>query len=84
MGISYAYEDLVFLAHNSFMLQFTENDQEIQVHVNSDADKEVVNNDLAKIQEIALRHEVRFISGSEYTLSQDDEENIRIEFCETN
>lgn len=84
MGVSYVYDDLVFLEHNSFLLQFSKNDREIQIHVNVEADKEIVNKDIAKIQELALRHEMTFSRGSEYSLSQDDDENIRIEFHKAN
>lgn len=84
MGVSYAYDDLVFLEHNSFLLQFTDNNDEVLVHVNSEADKAAVSDDVVKLQQVALVHEMRFIDGAVYTLRQDDDENIRIEFCETN
>ncbi|MEN8258454.1 MAG: hypothetical protein ABFS09_11390 [Thermodesulfobacteriota bacterium] len=80
--ISYAYEDLVFLAHNSFLLQFTESDKEILIHVNSEADRAMVSRDTETLKEIGLSHEVRFADGSLYTLTQDDDESIRIEFGE--
>ena len=83
MGISYAYEDLVFLEHNSFLLQFTDNDQDILVHVNNEADKETVAVDIARLQDIARSHEVHFITGDMYSLRQDDDENIRLEFFES-
>lgn len=82
MSISYAYEDLVFLEHNSFLLQFTDNDREVQVHVNVEADKEMVNADIEKLQGVARGHEMNFISGNLYTLTQGDDENINIEFVE--
>ncbi|MEN8190642.1 MAG: hypothetical protein ABFS19_12420 [Thermodesulfobacteriota bacterium] len=80
MGVSYAYEDLVFLEHNSFLLQFTDNDREILVHVNSEADKEAVDLDIERLQEIGLDHEMQFAKGDEYTLSQVDDETVTIEF----
>lgn len=80
MGISYAYEDLVFLEHNSFLLQFTENGQEVVVHKNSEADDVTVSRDISRLQEIALNQGMQFIIGNTYSLSQGDDENIRIEF----
>lgn len=80
MGISYAYEDLVFLEHNSFLLQFTDNDREVLVHINKEADKETVSLDIGRLQEVALTREMRFVSGNVYVLRQDDDETIRIEF----
>ena len=81
MGISYAYEDLVFLEHNSFLLQFTESDKEVLIHVNKEADEATVNNDIARLQEVAMDNAMRFINGEIYTLSQDDDETIRLDFC---
>lgn len=82
MDISYAYEDLVFLEHNGFLLQFTDNDREVLVHTNSEADPAVVSRDISHLVEAALRHDMRFMQGSLYTLAQEDDENIRIEFSE--
>jgi hypothetical protein len=60
MGISYAYEDLVFLDHNSLILQFTDNDREVMVHINDEADGATVNRDIANLQEVALSHDMSF------------------------
>ena len=56
MGISYAYDDLVFLEHNSFLLQFTGNDHEITVHVNSEADEAAVHGDRNAAYQALLTH----------------------------
>jgi hypothetical protein len=80
MGISYAYEDLVFLEHNAFLLQFTANDKEIFVHTNSEADKMEIKEPIAKLKMVGLTHGLTFTVVGRYRLSQVDEENIRIEF----
>ncbi|HIJ79787.1 MAG: hypothetical protein OEY01_13815 [Desulfobulbaceae bacterium] len=80
MDISYAYEDLVFLEHNGFLLQFSENGQEVLVHVNREADQAVAGHDVDRLLAAALDHDLPFVKGSLYTLSQEDDENIRIEF----
>lgn len=82
MAVSYAYEDLVFMEHNSFLLQFTESDQEVLVHTNNEADEAIVAVDISRLQEIALGYQMRFVRGEIYTLSQDDDESIRIDFGE--
>lgn len=80
MAISYAYEDLVFLDHNSFLLQFTDSDQEILVHINSAADQDTVSRDISTLQNQAINFSMRVVLGEIYTVSQDDDETIRIEF----
>ena len=50
MGISYAYDDLVFLDHNAFLLQFTDNDKEILIHTNSEAEGGEINDSVARLK----------------------------------
>ena len=83
MGISYAYEDLVFLEHNSFLIQFTDNANEVLIHINQEAEQEVVNQDIGRLQEVAKNNAMRFLTGKKYLLSQADDETIRLDFSET-
>ena len=80
MGISYAYDDLVFLEHNSFLLQFTDNDHEVMVHVNSEADEATVQGDIERLQKVARNFTLQFTRGTHYTLVPEGEDAIRIEF----
>ncbi len=82
MGISYVYDDLVFLEHNSFLLQFTDNDREVMIHVNSEAEEATVQSDIERLQQVALDHTMRFTRGTHYTLVPDEKDTIRIEFSE--
>ena len=83
MGISYAYEDLAFLEHNSFLLQFTGKNLEVLVHVNTEADLAAVGHDIGRLQEIGLGHTMNSVKGDEYTLSQADDGSVTIEFIES-
>ncbi|MFA6282937.1 MAG: hypothetical protein WC633_02255 [Desulfurivibrionaceae bacterium] len=80
MGISYAYDDLVFLEHNSFLLQFTGNDHEITIHVNSEAEESTVHGDIERLQAAACNHAMQCTRGGHYTLVPEGEDSIRIEF----
>ena len=80
MGISYVYDDLVFLEHNSFLLQFTNNDHEITVHVNSEAEEPTVHGDIERLQAAACNHAMQCTRGGHYTLVPEGEDSIRIEF----
>ncbi|MBC8318154.1 MAG: hypothetical protein H8E41_09625 [Desulfobulbaceae bacterium] len=81
MEISYAYDDLVFMEHNAFLLQFTEKENELLIHMNRDADETELKNDIARLKKAASVHLVTFNDGTTYTLSQADDDNIRIEFA---
>lgn len=80
MGISYAYEDLVFLEHNAFLLQFTANDKELLIHTNSEAEEGEIKDSIAKLKKMAADNGMTFTGGGRYSLTQADDENIRIEF----
>ncbi len=80
MEISYAYEDLVFLEQNDFLLQFTDNDQEVLVHTNCDAVEDELADAIALLQRKAKQICLTVLMGKRYRLSQDnDEETIRME-----
>jgi len=82
MGISYAYEDLVFLEHNAFLLEFTADNKELLIHTNSEAEASEIKDSIAKLINVAATHGMTFTDGGLYTLTQADDENIRIEFFE--
>lgn len=82
MSISYAYEDLVFIEHNAFLLQFTDNNSKLLIHVNSDADASAIQGDIIRLKAEAAARYMIFQDGSKYTLNQGDDENIRLEFLE--
>lgn len=80
MGVSYAYEDLVFLEHNAFLLEFTATDTELLIHTNSEAEESEIKDSIAKLKKVAADNGMTFMDGGRYSLTQADDENIRIEF----
>lgn len=83
LGISYAYEDLVFPEHNAFLLQFTDKEQEVLVHINEEANEDELASCLALLQEKAMENRMVFSKAGHYRLNQADEENINIAFLKT-
>jgi len=82
MGISYTYEDLVFIEHNAFLLQFTDKDNELLIHINQEADGSAIQGDIARLRAEASARKMIFRDGTYYTISQGDDENITLEFAE--
>lgn len=80
MGISYAYEDFVFLDHNALLLQFTQDSDKVLVHTNQEAAKEPAQATIAALQQAAQEREMTFLDGRVYTLTQGEDEQINIEF----
>ena len=83
MGISYAYEDLIFPEHNAFILQFSDKEQEVLIHINEEANEDALASSLALLQEKAMENKMVFSKAGHYRLNQADEENITIEFLTT-
>lgn len=80
MAISYAYEDLVFMEHNAYLLQFTEGGKRLLIHMNKETNDESIREDVARLKAAAAEHGLDFRDGSFYTLAQEDGDNIRLEF----
>ena len=82
MGISYAYDDLVFPDHNGFLLQFKGDGRSVTVHINSEADRKEVEPTIEKLKNAAVPTDLTFSVGTLYTLVQSEDETISIEFHE--
>jgi hypothetical protein len=81
MGISHAYEDLVFMEHNGFLLQFGPDDNSLIVHINEDAARAEVTESIAKLENAAPQQGLKIISGEFYKLCPgEDDETIVLAF----
>ena len=81
MEISYAYEDLIFLEHTGFLLQFTDNEHELLLHKNQEAIEEELSEAIALLQKKGGEVGLTIHSGGKYRLIQkDDEENLELQF----
>ncbi len=80
MGFNYAYEDLVFLDHSGFLLQFAEKKGEVLIHVNVEAEQDALALDIALLQERASEQNMVFLHGQQYKLREADGENVTLEF----
>ncbi|MDX1775997.1 MAG: hypothetical protein R3297_05405 [Desulfobulbales bacterium] len=80
MRVSYAYDDLVFLDHNAFIMQFGDDNRTILIHTNSEAKEHEAGDGIGKLKMAALSLDLDFIVGGSYTLTRADDTNISIEF----
>ncbi len=83
MDVSYAYEDLVFVGHNGFLLQFTDWQREMLIHTNVEARDTDMAGAIHLLQNKGTELGLVFSMGKQYRLapSLDGEENIQLEFC---
>jgi hypothetical protein len=80
MGISYVFEDLVYLEHTGFLLQFTASDKEMLIHINCEADGEQMSRDILHLAGVAERNQMTFGKGQLYRLFEGDGETLKLEF----
>ena len=83
MSISYAYDDLVFLDHNGFLMQFGDDGKTVYVHMNSAADAGETAAGVSRLKKAAVAdNDIAIIDGVFYTLTQVEDDTIAIEFHE--
>lgn len=83
MGISYAYEDLVFLDHNAFLIQFGDDGRTVFIHTNSEADAAETAEGISRLKKAASEtNDIAIVDGIFYTLTQAEDYSISIEFHE--
>lgn len=80
MEVSYAYEDLVFLEHNGFLLEFTNRKNEVLIHINEEVVEHELPALLLLLQKKAEERAMVFNIGRYYRLHQQGSGNIHIEF----
>lgn len=83
IGIAYAYDDLVFVDHNAFILQFSEQDNEMLWHLNVEANESEVEKSIGLLNVASLERDIVIKRGRYYSLAQTDDENVRLEFVES-
>ena len=83
MGVAYAYEDLVFLDHNAFLMQFGDDGRTVFIHTNSEADAAETAEGVFRLIKAATEvSDITFTEGALYTLKQLEDDTISIEFHE--
>lgn len=80
MAVSHAYDDLIFLEQPDYLLQFTEKEEEVLVHVNEYIEEENMDIPLSLLQKRAEEYTMQFIRGGYFRVSQTDKEHLHVEF----
>jgi hypothetical protein len=80
MGIAHVYEDLVFLNHTAFLIQFTEDSSRLLLRINREAEQGAVMDGAALLKQAAQEHGMQLVDSGGYALAQDGEESVRLEF----
>ena len=80
LEVTYAYDDLVFVQHSAFLLQFTDEPKILKLFTNSECDQ-VDANAVASSIVLAFDNDGFIANPSgRYTLTQNEDQTIRLEF----
>ena len=82
MEVTYAYEDLVFIRHNHFLLQFGRTGEDLVFSANVETDAETTHNLFTVVQEAATRQGILLRHGNRYRLTAGDEGNLALAFVD--
>ncbi len=78
--ISYVYEDLVFVTHNHFLLQFGEVGRDLFFYQNTEIDDDDSGAQFQSVADEAHRAGLQLSYSGKYRLRENDDGTISIEF----
>lgn len=81
LEVTYAYDDLVFVQECAFLLQFTDDPVGLKLFTNSECNPDEANTVASSI--VLAFHDAAYVvnPSGRYTLSQNDEETLKLEFA---
>lgn len=80
--VSYAFEDLVFIQHNPFLLQFGKVGEVLFFYANVETKEDVARQLFAAVQAKAEGEGITLIHRGRYRLTEAEGENLSLEFLE--
>ena len=80
--ITYSYEDLIFIQHNHFLLQFGKSGELLLFHTNVETSTEEAAKLFSSIQAVAAAAGFTLLLCGRYRLTPADGENLSLEFLE--
>ncbi|NTU52416.1 MAG: hypothetical protein HGA97_01680 [Chlorobiaceae bacterium] len=78
--VTYAYEDLVFVDHNHFLLQFGQKSHSLDLFINTECSAEEAESISSKILEAAPASGLDIQPKGTYTMDESKDDNLRITF----
>ncbi len=80
LEVTYAYDDLVFVQHSAFLLQFTENPTDLKLFTNTECEPEEAASAVKKIIDSHAEAGFSIVPSGQYTISANDDETIDLKF----
>lgn len=82
LGLTYAFEDLVFVEHNAFLLQFSDTDETVGLHVNADCPDDQLEGLLDEAVRAGAAVGLAVVMRGRYEMKPNDQdETFSVHFC---
>jgi hypothetical protein len=80
LEVTYAYDDLVFVQHSAFLLQFTDEPKALKMYINTECEPAVAEDVGKQIIDAHAEKAFSVMSAGQFTITDNDDETINIEF----
>lgn len=80
LSVTHVWDDLVFIEHNAFILQFGEKGEDILLHFNVESEEDKRDEITEKLISEGKKYKLVVSYVGTYSLTQKDDKNIGIEF----
>lgn len=82
LEVTYAYDDLVFVQHSAFMIQFTDDPAKLKLFINTECEPKVANETAADIILQMDRAGFELMPAGRYFITPNKDNTLDIEFKE--
>jgi hypothetical protein len=82
LEVTYAYDDLVFVQHSAFMLQFMDDPAKLKMFINTECEPKVANDTAANIILQMERAGFEVTPAGRYFITPNEDDTLNIEFKE--
>ncbi len=82
LEVTYAYEDLIFISHNAFLLRMGEKGEEVYLYFNQECEFDKRGEILKTITELGASRKLEIIDSGTYEMEPRDDEQLDIRFVE--
>ncbi len=82
LEVTYAYEDLVFVSHNAFLLRMGEKGEQVHLYFNAESEEDQRDEVREQLTSLSAEHGVRILNSGTYSITPREDEQLDIHFNE--
>ena len=82
LDVTYAFEDLLFISHNAFLLRMGDAGEDVFLYFNVESEESQRGDIQEQLVTLGLEHGIKFIYSGTYTMKPREDEQLDIHFDE--